>query len=54
VTGNSVILKPAGSPFAKKAGEIIVNTGVESAAGAFLASNAVSNIAKGGKSVSLT
>jgi virginiamycin B lyase len=53
VTSNSVILKPAGNPFSKKAGGITVNasSGLESAAGAFLATNVVYNIAKGGKSI---
>jgi hypothetical protein len=55
MTNNSVTLKPAGTPFATKAGMIVVNasTGVESAAGAFLAPPSVTlPIAKGGKSIS--
>jgi streptogramin lyase len=55
VTSNSVTLKPAGTPFATKAGMIVVNasTGVESAAGAFMAPPSVTlPIAKGGKSIS--
>jgi hypothetical protein len=55
VTPNSVLLKPAGTPFATKAGMIVVNatTGVESAAGAFLAPPSVTlPISKGGKSIS--
>jgi virginiamycin B lyase len=55
VTSNSVTLKPAGTPFATKAGMIVVNatTGVESAAGAFLAPPSVTlPISKGGKSIS--
>jgi streptogramin lyase len=55
VTSTSVTLKPAGTPFATKAGEIVVNasTGVESAAGAFMAPPSVTlPIAKGGKSIS--
>jgi hypothetical protein len=53
VTGDSVTLKPAGTPFAKKAGMITVNavSGVESAAGAFLASKETLTIGKGGKSI---
>jgi hypothetical protein len=55
VTSTSVTLKPAGTPFATKAGNIVVNasTGVESAAGAFMAPPSVTlPIAKGGKSIS--
>jgi hypothetical protein len=53
VTSNSVILKPAGTPFLKKAGRVTVSgsNGVESEAGAFLASNVVYNIGIGGKSI---
>ena len=55
VTSDSVILKPAGSPFAKKAGMIKVSApaGVESQAGAFLTFDVVYDIAKGGKSIRL-
>jgi hypothetical protein len=55
MTSNSVTLKPAGTPFAKKAGMIVVNasSGVESAAGVFLASpSVILPISKGGKSIS--
>jgi streptogramin lyase len=54
VTDNSVTLSPSGTPFAKKAGLITViaaGSGVESSAGATLASSAVFSIAKGGKSI---
>jgi hypothetical protein len=57
VASNSVTLTPAGTPFSKKAGMITVEAsslGIESAAGAFLASNVAFNIAKGGKSISLS
>ncbi len=52
-TSNSVTLKPAGTPFASKAGQIAVTVGVESAAGAFLASTDTLSIAKGGKRITL-
>jgi streptogramin lyase len=50
VTAESVTVRPVGTPFAKKAGMITLGTpGVESAAGVYLASPAVLNIARGGK-----
>ena len=55
MTSNSVTLKPAGTPFATKAGMLVVNasSGVESAAGVFLAHpSVILPIAKGGKSIS--
>ena len=52
-TSNTVTLKPAGNPFAKNTGQIVVSTAVESAAGAFLTSNETLSIAKGGKRISL-
>jgi streptogramin lyase len=55
VTPNSVILKPAGTPFSTKAGMITVlaSSGVESTAGAFMAPPSVTlPISKGGKSIS--
>ena len=56
VTGessNSVTLKPAGTPFTAKAGEISVTVGAESAAGASLGTTETLSIAKGGKRISL-
>jgi hypothetical protein len=56
VTSNSVTLTPAGTPFSKKAGGISISapSGVESAAGAFLGSTVIYNIAKGGKSITFS
>ena len=57
VSTNSVTLSPSGTPFSKKAGMITLEAsslGFESAAGAFLASNVAFNIARGGKSISLS
>ena len=52
-TSNTVTLKPAGTPFTKKAGEIILSTALESAAGASLGSTETLSIAKGGKRITL-
>ena len=52
-TSDTVTLKPAGTPFKSKAGQIEVTVGVESAAGAFLTSTETLTISKGGKSISL-
>jgi len=51
-TSNTVTLKPGGTPFKSKAGQIVVETGLQSAAGAFFTSSVTLPIAKGGKNIS--
>jgi streptogramin lyase len=56
VSSNSVTLTPAGTPFSKKAGMITLEAlspGIQSAAGASLASGVAFNISRGGKSISV-
>jgi streptogramin lyase len=52
-TSNTVTLKPPATAFSTKAGQIEVNVGVESAAGAFLTATEMLTIAKGGKRITL-